>query len=218
MVNPVTWASVAATAVTTGTLWWIAMGHAAEPVVPAGDTKTLYRDLRRPIPTAAAAAVGAAVAITALTRAPAPTWPLWAVVATIGAVLTVVDAYTTWMPKRVAHLGWLADMAAVVGLLAFGHRTTAIAAALGVVTTAAAFLLAWRLSRRAFGFGDVRYLPILGAATMATSPHTYLAALLAGTLLLAVHGVLDRAISRRVRVFPWAPALLAGATVAMWLP
>jgi leader peptidase (prepilin peptidase)/N-methyltransferase len=75
------------------------------------------------------------------------------------------------------------------------------------------YLLVWRVSRGGFGFGDVRFAPLIGAATAAHSWSLLLLGLFAGSVLGAVHGGI-RLVRRRAGPFPYAPAMLAGAYLA----
>ena len=71
----------------------------------------------------------------------------------------------------------------------------------------------WVLTRGGFGFGDVRFVPLVAAPAAAVSVDTLLAALLIGTLLALVHGLWRHA-THRSGWQPWAPALTLGAFVA----
>jgi leader peptidase (prepilin peptidase) / N-methyltransferase len=110
-----------------------------------------------------------------------------------------------------------------VGVLAGGWLSGSwsllLRAATGAALAAGLYLLVWLASRGGFGFGDVRYAPLLGAAAAADSWPLLLSSLLAGTLLGAVHGTL-RLLLRRRGSFPYAPAMLGGsylAAVTQWL-
>lgn len=72
------------------------------------------------------------------------------------------------------------------------------------------------MTRGGFGFGDVRYAPLVGAAT-ATVSWTLLAwALVLGSLVGAVLGLV-RLARRRRGAFAYAPAILAGSYLAVAL-
>ena len=74
-------------------------------------------------------------------------------------------------------------------------------------------LFVWLISRGGFGFGDVRFAPLLGAATAADSWTLLWLALLLGTVVGGFMGLLRLAQGRR-GAFPYAPSMLIGAYVA----
>ena len=74
------------------------------------------------------------------------------------------------------------------------------------------YLGLWVLTRGGFGFGDVRFVPLVAAPAAAVSVDVLLAALL-GTVLALVHGVW-RHVTRRSGWQPWAPSLTLGAFIA----
>ena len=71
----------------------------------------------------------------------------------------------------------------------------------------------WLVARGGFGFGDVRFAPLVGAATAAHSWSLLIWAMLLGSILGALYGVV-RLARRRAGPFPYAPAMLAGAYLA----
>ena len=70
------------------------------------------------------------------------------------------------------------------------------------------------MSRGGFGFGDVRFAPLIGAAAAAHSLSLLLWALVLGSLVGAVQGLV-RLARRRRAPFPYAPAMLTGAYLAL---
>jgi leader peptidase (prepilin peptidase) / N-methyltransferase len=147
---------------------------------------------------------------------PAAVWPLWWVLCAPGLVLVAVDARTTWLPLPLTRVVQAA--AAVAGLLAgaLGGAELLLRGALGAAVAGLLYLLLWRLSGRALGFGDVRLAPVLGAASAAVGWPTLLAALLLGSLVGAAVGVL-LALRRRPGAFAYAPSMLVGAFGAVVL-
>jgi leader peptidase (prepilin peptidase)/N-methyltransferase len=179
-----------------------------------GVGKVRYADLATPRFVAGCAlATGVAAAIGWLTM-PVALQPLWWVLATLGIVLAGVDAVTTWLPLRLTRLAWAAMTAAgLIGLALGAGWSTLLRAAAGATLAGLLYLLVWRLSRGGFGFGDVRFAPLVGAATTAHSWSLLVLGLVAGSLLGAAYGGL-RLLRRRTGPFPYAPALLAGAYLA----
>lgn len=203
---------VAAAAGASGLLARLLVPRLPEPEDGAG--KIRYADLATPRFVAGCAlAAGIATAVGWLTM-PLALQPLWWVLATLGTVLAAVDARTTWLPLRLTRLAWAAMAVAVLVASALGAgwptllRTVAGAALAGLL-----YLLVWWLSRGGFGFGDVRFAPLIGAASAAHSWSLLATALLAGSLLGAAYGGL-RLYRRRAGPFPYAPALVAGAYLA----
>ena len=84
----------------------------------------------------------------------------------------------------------------------------------GAAIAGALYAGVWAISRGGFGFGDVRFAPLVGAAAAAHSFSVLLAALVLGSLAGAGYGLV-RLIKRRRSPFPYAPAILAGAYLAL---
>lgn len=186
-----------------------------EPAEPPEDgPKVVYASLAQPsfiLACALASAVAAAVAWTTL---PAPVQPLWSVLSVAGVLLAAIDAATTWLPLPLVHLAWAAmTVATLIGAGLAGSWPMLVRAGLGAAAAGGVYLLAWALTRGGFGYGDVRFAPLLGAAAAAESSQLLLWSLLAGSLLGALHGIL-RLVARRRGSFPYAPAMLGGAYLA----
>jgi leader peptidase (prepilin peptidase) / N-methyltransferase len=165
----------------------------------------------------AAAAVGFS-----WTQVDAPVRPLWVVLGTVALLLAATDARTTWLPLPLTRVAWLAMAAAVVtaGFVAALTADTGAAAAVvlrslvGAGLSGLLYLGIWWGTRGGFGFGDVRFAPLVGAAAAAHSLPTLLWALVLGSLVGGVHGLI-RLMRRRPGQFPYAPAMLAGAYLAL---
>lgn len=144
--------------------------------------------------------------------------PLWWVLGTVGLVLAAVDARTTWLPLPLTRLAWAAQAAAGLIALVLGLGGPALLrAAAGAAAAGLLYLVVWRLSGGGFGFGDVRFAPLVGAATAADGWTTLLLGLLAGSVLGAAYGLVLRVRGGRTGPFPYAPALLAGAYLGVAL-
>jgi leader peptidase (prepilin peptidase)/N-methyltransferase len=187
---------------------------------PDGEDKVPYAELARPrflLTCVLGSALAAALSWTTL---PAPLQPLWSVLAVGGVLLAAVDAATTWLPLPLVRLTWAAmTVATLAGAALAGSWALLARAAAGAAVAGGLYLVVWLVSRGGFGFGDVRFAPLLGAAAAAHSWSLLLSALVAGTLLGAVHGVL-RLLGRQRGSFPYAPAMLGGsylAALAQWL-
>ncbi len=186
-----------------------------EPAEPP-EPKTAYAALPTRRFVLACTALSAAGALLVALVLPEAVWPLWWVLGAPALVLVAVDARTTWIPlplTRAVQAG-----AAGAGLLAagLGGAELLARAAGGAVVAGLLYLLLWRLSGRALGFGDVRLAPVLGAAAAAVGWSTLLVALLLGSLVGAAVGTV-LALRRRRGAFAYAPSMLAGAFLAAGL-
>ena len=203
--------SAAGAALVTALLVLLVLPRLPEPA--DGEGKPLYRDLATPAwAIGCAVLAGLAAAMAWLTGSPT-VQPLWWVLSTLGVLLAVIDARTTWLPLPLTRAAWLAMTAAavVVGPLAGG--STVLRAAAGAALAGLLFFLVWFLSRGGIGFGDVRFAPLVGAATASHSWSLLIWALLLGSLAGAVHGLVRLAL-RRTGAFPYAPTMLIGAYLA----
>jgi leader peptidase (prepilin peptidase)/N-methyltransferase len=140
--------------------------------------------------------------------------PMWLVLAILGVLLAAIDARTSWLPLRLTQLAWLAMvMAALLATLLSGAVGVAGRALAGAVIAGALYLFVWLVSRGGFGFGDVRFAPLLGAAAAADSWTLLWLTLLLGTVVGGFIGLLRLARGRR-EAFPYAPSMLTGAYAA----
>jgi leader peptidase (prepilin peptidase) / N-methyltransferase len=140
--------------------------------------------------------------------------PMWLVLATLGVLLAAIDARTSWLPLRLTRIAWLAmAVAALLSALLDGGIWIAGRAVVGAAIAGALYLLVWLLSRGGFGFGDVRFAPLLGAAAAADSWTLLWLALLLGTVVGGFIGLL-RLVQGRREAFPYAPSMLIGAYAA----
>ena len=183
-----------------------------EPI--PGDGKPSYRGLgstRFLLVCGALAGIAAAISWLSLPRY---TQPLWCVLAVLGVLLAAIDARTGWLPLQLTRIAWLAMAVAALlaGSLGGGVWAT-IRAAVGAAIAAGLYLFVWLISRGGFGFGDVRFAPLLGAAAAADSWTLLWWTLLLGTVVGGLLGVLRLARGRR-EAFPYAPSMLVGAYAA----
>lgn len=150
----------------------------------------------------------------------------WLVVAVVGALASVVDIATTWIPRRWLHLGWVATAVAVVGSAwSLGDWPSVGRSAIGVAIIggvyAMVFLVSVLLSRVVpkdlafFGFADVRLGILAGMAAGWRSVPTATTALILGSLVGALWGVLG--LVRRSRKVPYAygPSIVLGPYLAL---
>ena len=193
-------------------------GDADDPGDPA-DAKVPYAALATRRFAAIVGALSAvAVAIPALAL-PRPVLPGWLVLATLGLLLAAIDARTTWLPLPLTRLAWAA-MAAAIGVgAAFGGWAQLVRGLGGFLLAGAVFGAIWLVTRGGIGFGDVRFAPLVGAATAAVSWTLLAWALVLGSLAGALIGVIRLAVGRR-GPFAYAPSILVGAylaAAATWL-
>ena len=179
-----------------------------------GQGKPLYRELgsrRFVVGCAVAAAVAAAVSWLSLPR---QVQPVWLVLAVFGVLLAAIDARSTWLPLRLTRVAWGAAAAATLLAGWIGGGVGLVArAGVGAVVAGLLYLVIWLVSKGGFGFGDVRFAPLLGAAGAAVSWRLLIWTLVLGTVVGGGWGLV-RLARRRRGAFPYAPAMLAGAYVA----
>jgi leader peptidase (prepilin peptidase) / N-methyltransferase len=199
-------------ATTTGLLVRPLLRLLPEPV--PGDGKPIYRDLgstRFLVVCGVLAGIAAAASWLSLPRY---AQPMWSVLAILGVLLAAIDARTSWLPLQLTRLAWLAmALATLLAALLGGGVWVAVRSAAGAAIAGGLYLLVWLISRGGFGFGDVRFAPLLGAAAAADSWTLLWWTLLLGTLVGGLVGVLRLALGQR-QAFPYAPSMLVGAYAA----
>jgi leader peptidase (prepilin peptidase)/N-methyltransferase len=187
---------------------------------PEGEDKVPYSELAAPRFVLGCVLCSAVAAALGWTTLPATLQPLWSVLAVGGVLLAGIDAATTWLPLPLVQVTWVAMVVAVLTAASLaGSWALLVRAAIGAALAGGLYLVVWLVSRGGFGFGDVRFAPLLGAAAAAHSWPLLVSALVAGTVLGALHGVL-RLVRRQRGSFPYAPAMLGGSYVAalsQWL-
>jgi leader peptidase (prepilin peptidase)/N-methyltransferase len=157
----------------------------------------------------------AAVAVPALAL-PRPVLPGWLVLATLGVLLAAIDARTTWLPLSLTRVAWVA-MAAATGIGAIlGGWGQLVRGLGGFLVAGTVFGAIWLVTRGGIGFGDVRFAPLVGAATAATSWTLLAWALVLGSLTGALVGLV-RLARGRGGAFAYAPSILAGGYLAITL-
>jgi leader peptidase (prepilin peptidase) / N-methyltransferase len=199
-------------AVTSGFLVRPLLRRLPEPV--PGDGKPIYRDLGTTrFVLVCGALAGVATAISWLTVA-RYAQPMWSVLAILGVLLAAIDARTSWLPLLLTRIAWLAmAVAAVLAASLGGDVSVAVRSAAGAAIAGGLYLIVWLLSRGGFGFGDVRFAPLLGAPAAADSWTLLWWALLLGTVSGGIVGLL-RLVRGRREGFPYAPSMLFGAYAA----
>lgn len=194
-------------------LWRSVLRRLPEPVTD--EDKRTYTSLTGRSETARVALCAAAAGAASALLAPPTALPQWLVLATAGVCLAAVDGFTTWLPARPTRWAWLLMAAALVASGVVGGSWADVLRSLaGAAASGAFYLLAWFVTRRGFGLGDVRFVPLIGAATAATGWTTWYAGLLCGSLLALAHALL-RLRRRTPGLHPWAPGLLFGGYVAL---
>jgi leader peptidase (prepilin peptidase)/N-methyltransferase len=187
---------------------------------PDGEDKIPYAELARPRFVLACVLCSAVAAALSWTTLPAPLQPLWSVLAVGGVLLAAVDAATTWLPLPLVQVTWVAMSVATLTAASLADSwALLVRAGVGAGLAGGLYLMVWLVSRGGFGFGDVRFAPLLGAAAAAHSWQLLVSALVAGTLLGALYGILRLLLQQRGS-FPYAPAMLGGsylAALAQWL-
>ena len=196
----------------TALLALIVPGRLPEPV--GGGPAPAYRELpSRRFALGCGLLAGVAVTVSWLTGPPA-IQPLWWVLGTVGVLLAAIDARTTWLPLPLTRLAWASMIAAGAVAYALGSGwPSLLRAAAGAILALVLYLMAWLVSRGGFGFGDVRFAPLVGAPAAAHSWSLLIWALLLGSVAGAVWGVM-RMLRGHRGSYPYAPWLLVGAYLA----
>jgi len=165
-------------------------------------------------------ALGAALTALALgliswTLLAPPAQPPWVVLSSVGTLLALIDLRTTWLPLRLTRLAWVL-MALALGLLAAvsNNLQALLGGCLGAIAAAALYWLVWAISRGGFGYGDVRFAPLVGAAAGSVSWSMWIWALLLGTVAGRLVGI-ARLVRRQHGAFPYAPSMLLGCYLAL---
>lgn len=131
------------------------------------------------------------------------------------ALAVAVDARTTWLPCRLAQVGWVLLAVGVAVRVATTHDPSiALRAALGAALGAALMAIAWRWL--GVGFGDVRLMSLLVGTAAAHGWALVYPTLLAATACGAAWGVAHR-LRGGAGEFPYGPGLWAGALLALAL-
>ena len=184
------------------------------PEPAGGHDKPLYRDLATiRFLLVCAVLAGLATAVSWLSL-PHYIQPMWVVLATLGVLLAAIDARTSWLPLRLTQIAWLAMAIAALMSGLLGDSVWVAARVLaGAAIAGALYVLVWLISRGGFGFGDVRFAPLLGAAAAAGSWGLLWLSLLLGTVVGGGVGLLRLAKGQR-EAFPYAPSMLVGAYAA----
>jgi leader peptidase (prepilin peptidase) / N-methyltransferase len=215
-----------ASGVLAAALTGIATAAAIRPVLQAlpEPTDELDKVAYRALPTAKflllCGLLAALTTVLAWQSVPPATRPLWVVLSSCGVLLAAIDAKTTWLPLRLTHAAWLLMLlGALAGSALGGGWHLVLRAGVGAALAGTLYFLGWVITRGGFGFGDVRYAPLLGAAAAASSWRLLVWALTLGTVVGGVYGSV-RLARRRRGPFPYAPSMLAGAYLAVaasWL-
>lgn len=137
-----------------------------------------------------------------------PTLPL----AWFGPWLSAIDLDVRRLPNRLlaAHAALVAA-GVVAAAVITNDAEIAIQSALGGAVAFAVFWVLDRLRPGGFGWGDGKYVPILGAATGAVS----LTVAWWAFLIASVAAVMTTPFCRRRTAFPFGPWLASGALVAV---
>lgn len=183
------------------------------------EVKIPYAELATPRFAAGVAVVSAMATTVSAEALPIAVLPGWSVLSTIGVLLAAIDARTTWLPLPLTRIGWVAMALALIAAGLLGGGPVLLRGVAGFALAGALFGLVWLVSRGGFGFGDVRYAPLVGAAAASVSWALLAWALVLGSLVGAVVGLVRLAAGRRA-AFAYAPSLLIGgylAVAAAWL-
>lgn len=183
-----------------------------EPVNAAG--KTPYRQLVTPPFTVLAAGCASAAMLLVCALVSPWLWLAWSAVAVIGSLLAIIDLQTTFVPRRLTRLGFAwAGLGCLVGTIGLGHAV-ALRAVGGAALAFGVYWVLWRFGR-GLGYGDVRLAPLVGAVSATPALATAFAALLAGSIIGVIWGVVLLVRRRQSTPFPLAPAMVLGSYASL---
>jgi len=181
---------------------------------PDAEAKAPYAALATGRFVALVAALALASGLAAFGLVPPTGWLAWASLVAPGAIAVAIDGATTWIPRALtsamAVLG-----AAGVGLWSILDADPLVAArAVGGALAVGGFFYVFWLATRGIGFADVRLMSVVGAVTAAQSVQLAVWAVLLGTLVGALWGVLRRVV-RGPGEFAYGPSLWTGPFLAL---
>ncbi len=199
---------------------WL-LRRATEPDLEPGEVKTPYGSLATWPTSLAAGAWAAALALAAVASVEEKRLGPWLVVAVVGALASVVDLATTWIPRRWLHLAWLVTGVSVVASAwSLGDWAGIGRAAIGAAVIGGAYGLVYLVSvlreRGFFGFADVRLGVLTGMVAGWGSIQTATSALLLGSVIGALWGVAHLG-RRRDVPYAYGPGIVLGPYVALLL-
>ena len=192
---------------------WL-LRRATEPELEPGEVKTPYVTLATRRTAFAAGTWAAALALVAVVSVDAARLGPWLVLAVVGALASVVDIATTWIPRRWLHVAWLVAALAVVGSSwSTGDWPGVARAALGAAVIGGAYWLVYLVSlwldRGFFGLADVRLGVLTGMVAGWRSVPSATSALLLGSLIGALWGVANLP-RHRDAPYAYGPGIVLG--------
>lgn len=198
---------------------WL-LRRAPEPGLEPDEVKIPYASLAtRRVAIAAGLWAAALATVSVLAVEPDRVGP-WLVVAVVGALASVVDIATTWIPRRWLHLGWLLTALAVVGSgWSLGDWPSVGRSAIGVAIIGGVYgvvyTVAQLLDRAVFGFADVRLGILAGMVAGWRSIPTATTAIVLGALVGAVWGVVWILRRRGGTEYAYGPSIVLGPYLAL---
>ena len=192
-----------------------------EPELEPDEVKIPYANLASWRFSVAAGSWAAALALAAVIGVEPDRVGPWLVVAIVGALASVVDVATTWIPRRWLHVGWLLAALSVIGSAwSVGDWSGVGGAAMGVAIIGGAYGLVYLFSvltgRGFFGFADVRLGVLAGMVAGWRSIPTATSALVLGSVIGALWGVVNL-VRRRREPYAYGPGIVLGPYVALLL-
>jgi len=136
----------------------------------------------------------------------------------LAVVVSVTDLSHRLVPRHLLYGGLAVIVPLLVAVSAVDHHWSHLgAAALWGAVSFGAFFVIWYVWPRSMGFGDVRLAGVIGLTVGFLGPiHVYLA-FLSGFVIGLVFGLVLMAVASAGRKshFPFGPALVTGATIAV---
>ncbi len=153
-----------------------------------------------------------AAGVVSATFVPHEQLPAWLVLSVLLVILVAIDAQTTWLPIRLHYLCVGLWLAASLILAVRSWQQWLVGLLAGLMVTAVGYL-AWRFGLQV-GFGDIRLLFPLAAASSQISWQTLWLTFFAGSLIGALWGIAAH-FTRGNKPFAYGPGLASGLWVSV---
>ncbi|MBK8461374.1 MAG: hypothetical protein IPL43_15345 [Micropruina sp.] len=137
----------------------------------------------------------------------------WVSLSTCGVLLGCIDQATTYLPLRLTQTAWGLTAAGVLAHGAVSGWSVLLQAGLGAAVASGLIWAFWRWGG-GFAFGDVRLAGLVGATSATVSLTFFSWALLLGSLVGVVLGIVAR-VRTKEREYPYGPALVIGPYLAL---
>lgn len=155
--------------------------------------------------------------VTALALGPTASLPVYALFVVVLVVASVIDLRTMLIPRQVVWVGMGGGlMLMIAGVAWTGEVDRLTGAAVGAFGYFALLFVSSQISPGGMGMGDVRLGAMIGLYLGWLAWPLIAVALLVGSVVGIVQGLLAKGLVGRRQPFPFGPALAAGALLTVW--